>query len=83
MKDINILILVCCVLFLLMYFKFININLNLSKDLVMLFNNPFFRLFSLFIIILIAHDFDFLVGILLSIIYILIIEQGMKANDME
>tara|TARA_B110001454_G_C12523325_1_gene351978 strand:- start:157 stop:408 length:252 start_codon:yes stop_codon:yes gene_type:complete len=83
MKDINIFILICCVLFLLMYFKFINIDLNLSRDLVVLFNNPFFRLFSLLIIILVAHDFDFLAGILVSIIYILIIDQGIKGNRME
>ena len=66
-----------------MYFKFINIDLNLSRDLVVLFNNPFFRLFSLLIIILVAHDFDFLAGILVSIIYILIIDQGIKGNRME
>ena len=83
MKDINILILVCCVIFLLMYFKFININLNLSRDLITLFNNPFFRLFSLLIIVLIAHDCDFIIGVLASIIYILILDQGIKGNKME
>ena len=83
MKDINILILICCVLFLLMYFKFINLKLDLSKDLVFLFNNPFFRLFSLLIVILVAHDIDFLAGILISVIYILIIDQGIKGNTME
>ena len=82
MKDINILILICCVLFLLMYFKFINLKLDLSKDLVFLFNNPFFRLFSLLIVILVAHDIDFLAGILISVIYILIIDQGIKGNTM-
>ena len=70
-------------MFLLMYFKFINLKLNLSKDLVFLFNNPFFRLFSLLIVILVAHDIDYLAGILVSIIYILVIEQGIKGNQME
>ena len=83
MKDINILILVLCVIFLLMYFKFINLNLNLSRDLVLLFNNPFFRLFSLLIVILIAHDCDFIIGIIASIIYIIVLEQGIKGNKME
>ena len=66
-----------------MYFKFINLKLDLSKDLVFLFNNPFFRLFSLLIVILVAHDIDFLAGILISVIYILIIDQGIKGNTME
>jgi hypothetical protein len=83
MKDINILILISCVLFLLIYFKFINLKLDLSEDLIFLFNNPFFRLFSLLIIILVSHDIDFLAGILISVIYILIIDQGIKSNRME
>ena len=83
MKDINILTLVCCVIFLLMYFKFIDINLDLSRHSVTLFNNPFFRLFSLLIINLIAHDCDFIFGALASIIYILILDQGIKANKIE
>tara|TARA_B100001248_G_C27396688_1_gene466073 strand:- start:4568 stop:4819 length:252 start_codon:yes stop_codon:yes gene_type:complete len=83
MKDINILILISCVLFLLIYFKFINLKLELQEDLIFLFNNPFFRLFSLLIIILVAHDINFLTGIFISIIYILIIEQGIKANRMK
>ena len=66
-----------------LYFKFINLELNLSKDLVFLFNNPFFRLFALLIVILVAHDIDYLAGILVSIIYILVIEQGIKGNKME
>lgn len=83
MKNINIFILICCCVFLLMYFKFINLRLNLSKDLIVLFNNPFFRLFSLLIVILVAHDIHYLAGILVSIIYILVIDQGIKANNME
>jgi hypothetical protein len=83
MKDINILILVSCVIFLLLYFKFINLNLNLSRDLIILFNNPFFRLFLLIIVILISHDCDFIIGIITSIIYILILDQGIKGNKMK
>ena len=80
MKDINTLILFCCTIFLLMYFKFINLQFNLSKDLIQLFVNPFFRLFSLLIIILITHDINFILGIIISVIYIIIIEQSIKAN---
>jgi hypothetical protein len=83
MKDINILILVLSIIFLLLYFKFINLSLNLSKDLILLFNNPFFRLFSLLIVILISHDYNFIIGIIASIIYILLLEQGIKSNKME
>ena len=83
MKHINILILVSSIIFLLLYLKFINLNLNLSKDLTKLFNNPFFRLFSLLIIILISHDYNFVSGIFASMIYILILDQGIKGNKME
>ena len=83
MKDINIIILVLSIIFLLLYFKFINLSLNLSKDLILLFNNPFFRLFSLLIVILISHDYNFIIGIIASIIYILLLEQGIKSNKME
>ena len=81
MEDINIIILFSTIIFLFLYFNHTNIKVNLSSNLIKLFNNPFFRLFSLLIIILITHDYDFSLGIILSIIYILIIEQSIKANS--
>ena len=56
-------------------------KINITQDMTNMFNNPFFRLFCLAFILCLSKS-NYLLAIILSVIFVFFINNGLKSNNM-